>query len=118
MALVQNELSGLKLDCSLGSDAVALADPECAEAVDPFSYIREAGFDYLTIGECVGCLFAYTAVCHTIGYIGKLAASLVGQPRRRKYPRNQPTNQPTLTNHRPLPKIKLQLCGSSSAASN
>ena len=104
MALVQNELSGLKLDCSLGSDAVALADPECAEAVDPFSYIREAGFDYLTIGECVGCLFAYTAVCHTIGYIGKWLRPWSAS-RRRKHPRNQRTNQPTnhslITDHYP-----------------
>ena len=73
--------AGLKLECSLGVEA--LADPECAEAVDPSGYIREAGFDYLTIGECVGCLFAYAAVCHTIGYIGKLAASLVGQSKEK-----------------------------------
>ncbi len=66
MALVQNELSGLKLDCSLG--ALRMNDPECAEAFDPSSYVRGAGFDELTVGECVGCLFAYTAICHAIGY--------------------------------------------------
>ena len=59
-----NELSGLKLTCTAADRAKAA----CIETGE--YYIQERGYDYITIGGCVGALLAYIVFCRFVAFLG------------------------------------------------
>ena len=59
-----NELSGLRLTCTPEDEMKA----SCIKTGEYF--ITERGYDYITIGGCVGALLAYIIFCRTIAFLG------------------------------------------------
>ena len=59
-----NELSGLQLSCPAGTEGTGACTSN-GEAL-----IRERGFDYISIGGCIGALIAYIVVCRFIAFLG------------------------------------------------
>lgn len=59
-----NELSGLQLTCT-DADRASLS---CIEQGDIL--IKERGFDYISIGGCIGVLLGYIFFCRLIAFLG------------------------------------------------
>ena len=59
-----NELSGLRLTCTQAD----LDNLSCVTNGEYF--IQERGYDYITIGGCIGALLAYIIFCRTIAFLG------------------------------------------------
>ncbi|CAF4738286.1 unnamed protein product [Rotaria sp. Silwood1] len=64
VGLSLNELEGLKLTCT----ASELASGKCI--TDGEATIRDLGLDYISIGGCIGVLFAFIIGCRAIAFFG------------------------------------------------
>ena len=59
-----NELEGLTLTCT-DADRAKFSCIENGEAL-----IRERGYDYITIGGCIGALIGYIVFCRIMAFLG------------------------------------------------
>jgi ATP-binding cassette, subfamily G (WHITE), member 2 len=59
-----NELQGLTLKCT--------QDEQTKNRLDcfPDELIKDSGYDYITIGGCIGSLFAYIIICRFFAFLG------------------------------------------------
>lgn len=57
-----NELSGLVLSCSDAGTNKCIPDGETT--------IKSLGLDYISIGGCIGALFAFIIFCRVVAYLG------------------------------------------------
>lgn len=64
VGLALNELDGLRLVCTPEDLKISTC------MLTGEDYIRERGYNYITIGGCIGALLAYILFCRTIAFLG------------------------------------------------
>ena len=57
-----NEMSGLKLSCADAGTSTCVRDGETT--------IRQLGFDYISIGGCIGALLGFIVLCRFVAFLG------------------------------------------------